>query len=159
MFDVKVVSGRSRPLIAMVESTETGERNQFSLGAFSSLPRAPVRCVFPQSIAGSVFVVIPDVIANQPSQVSLTKNNPVIQQFSATASHPAFGHPVLPRTAIGCSDQAAPQAIEHLGNIPTKLFIPVQDQIFRRGFLGECFSQLLHDPLAGGMFGSVEVEE
>src|ERR1019366_8885053 len=86
-------------------------------------------------------------------------NNHVIQQFAATASHPAFGNPVLPRTAIGCSDQAATQAIEHLGNIPTKLFIPVQDQIFRRGFLGECFSQLLHDPLAGRMFGSVEMED
>ncbi len=97
--ECRILSGRSRPLISMVESTEAGQGNQLSCSAFSSLHQAPVRCVFAQSIVGSVFVVIVDVFPDQSSQVSLTKNNHMIQQVSATALHPSFGHPVLPRTA------------------------------------------------------------
>ena len=104
----------------MGESTEAGAGNQLSFSAFPVLYRTPTGCVLGQHIVGSVFVVMPDAIANQASRVSLAKSNHMIQQLSATALHPTLGHAVLPRTAIGCSDQAAAQGIEHLGNMPTK---------------------------------------
>ena len=45
-----------------------------------------------------VFVVVMDVLSNQPAQLPLVENDHVIQKFPSNISHPTLSHAVLPRT-------------------------------------------------------------
>lgn len=123
------------------------------------LHRAPIGCVFVMPIRRWIFMVVVDVIPKQSAQVSFVQYDYMIQQFPAAAPYPTLGSSVLPRTAIGGSGWPAAHGLEPLGHLSIELRIAVQDQVSRCALLGEGFSQLLRDPLAGGMFRGVEVED
>jgi hypothetical protein len=58
----------------------------------------------------SILVVVTDILSNQPFQMPLVQDDDVIQQVSATASHPSLGDAVLPRTAKGSAHRLAAHA-------------------------------------------------
>jgi hypothetical protein len=47
----------------------------------------------------SIFVIIGDVISNQPAQMNFVENDYVVKQLSAAASNPALSNPSLPRAS------------------------------------------------------------
>jgi hypothetical protein len=104
-------------------------------------------------------MVVLEVFPYQSPQVSIVEHDHLIQQFPATAPHPAFRHPILPRTPIGCSNQLAAQAFDRRRYVSVELPISVKDQVPGCAILGESLSQLLRDPLAGGMFRGIEVQD
>ena len=53
---------------------------------------------------GPVFVVIADIVSQQPSQVSLVQNDYMIEQVPTDTSNPALGDAILPGTAKSSSD-------------------------------------------------------
>ena len=143
----------------MVKSAEARQGNQFGFLVFSWFNRTVVRRVFTQSVVSPVFMVIADVVTDQSAQVDRIEHDHVIQQISATAPHPTFGNPVLPRAEKGSSEDTNFQELQYLGHVGAIFLVPVQDQIFRRAFLWKSFSQLLHDPWAGRMLRSIEMED
>ena len=47
-----------------------------------------------QGIMNAIVVVISEVISNQPTQMGFVQDDHVVQEFPATAPHPALGHAV-----------------------------------------------------------------
>jgi uncharacterized protein (DUF362 family) len=56
----------------------------------------------------SVFVVIADVLFQQPSQMWLVQNDHVVQQVSAHTSNPTLGNAILPGTRKAVRTSSAP---------------------------------------------------
>jgi hypothetical protein len=52
-----------------------------------------------------VFVVIADIVSQQPSQVSLVQNDHMIEQVVTHTPDPALGDAVLPRASKSSSDR------------------------------------------------------
>ena len=107
----------------------------------------------------TIFVVVPDVLSNKPTQMGFVRHDHVVQHLSATASNPALRHAVLPGTAIGRSNQLAAEAFQHPRDVSAELAITIEDQVLGCAILREDLSQLLHDPLTGGMFRGIEVQD
>ena len=55
-----------------------------------------MRCVFFQEIVNAVFVIIIDVVADQPAEMLFIERDHMVQDFPAATSDPAFGDTVLP---------------------------------------------------------------
>ena len=96
------------------------------------------------------FVIL-EVISKQSTEMGFVQDDHVVQQFPATASHPALRHAVLPGTAMSRSDQLAAEVFQRRRDLSAELAVAVQDQILGCTILWEGLSQLLHDPGTGGM--------
>ena len=59
---------------------------------------------------GAVLVEVADILGKKSAQVALVGRDDIIEQFAATASHPPFGHTVLPRTAPGRDNDSIPMS-------------------------------------------------
>ena len=86
-------------------------------------------------------------------------NHHVVQEFPATAPHPALRHAVLPGAAISRSNQLTAEVGQHPRDLSAELAVPVEDQILGCMISREGLSQLLHDPGTGVMLGDVEVRD
>jgi hypothetical protein len=127
--------------------------------AFPSLHSSGVGRILVQSSVNAVLMIVADILVNQPLQVNLVKNDYVVQQFPAAGPRPAFRDAILPGTPIGSSNQLAAQISEHLRSFSLIPAVPIKDQVARCAVFRKSFAQLLHDPLALGMFGGIEVED
>jgi hypothetical protein len=65
----------------------------------------------------------------------------------------------LPGTAIGGSNQLAAEGFQHPRDFSAELAITIEDQVLGCAILREGLSQLLDDPLTGGMFRDIEVQD
>jgi hypothetical protein len=54
------------------------------------------RCVLAKGIVNPVVVVVVDIVAQQPPQISFVRRDDVVQDLPPTASDPALRNPVLP---------------------------------------------------------------
>ena len=54
------------------------------------------RCLLRKAKVRPVFVIMADVIRQQPFEVVFIERDDMIQQVAAAASHPALGDPILP---------------------------------------------------------------
>jgi len=54
----------------------------------------------------AIFVVVGNVLGQQPFQVTFVERNDVIQEVAAAAAHPALRNTVLPGTFEGSPDWA-----------------------------------------------------
>ena len=140
-----------------MQSTQSRPKNN-SFRAGSSLRRTPVRCLFLQTEMGAVFVVVPNVLEEEPFQVALAECNHMIQKITTAASHPALRYPVLPGAPERCSDWLAAQCSHRRQHVWVELRIPIKDQIFGRSLVRERLAQLLRDPRAGRVPGDIEVQ-
>jgi hypothetical protein len=103
----------------------------------------------------SVCVIIRDIIPDQTAQMNVIEDDQVIEKLSATASDPAFRDPILPRAYVHAFYAVR---FQHIGNLPAKLGITIQDRVAVRTRFRKGFSQLLHYPGAGWVFRDVEME-
>ena len=92
----------------MMQSTESGQRDNLATGRFRFCNPTTGR-VLPQSEMSSVFMIVANIVLQQPSQVSLVEHNHVVQKLSAYTANPAFRNSVLPRSAKGRSYWLSPQ--------------------------------------------------
>jgi hypothetical protein len=96
----------------------------------------------------SILMVVADVLFHEAFQVPLIENNHMIEQISSTAADPAFRDAILPRASETGSFGFDAEALHGSGDIFIEIRGPVENQIPRRGIVGECFPQLLCDPSA-----------
>jgi hypothetical protein len=115
-------------------------------------------CSLPESEMRAVFVIVADVVSEQPFQMTFVQRNDVIQQISPAAFDPTLRHSVLPRTlerSSHRSDGHRPNRTHHLQAV---LRVPVKDQESGTRSIRKRFPQLLDDPHARRMPGDVEVQ-
>lgn len=84
-----------------------------------------------------VIVVVTDVLVDQAFQMTLIEHDHMIE---------AFGNTVLPGTSETGPFGFDTQGFDRTYYILIEVRRPIEDQIFRRGIIRECLSQLLRDP-------------
>ena len=58
-------------------------------------------CLFREAEMRAVFVVVADVLIEQPFQMAFMECDDVVQEVAAAAFHPALGDAILPRAFEG----------------------------------------------------------
>ena len=107
----------------------------------------------------AVLVKVADVGPSEPNSVALAEYDDVIEELAAAPADPAFGHRILPGTSIGDTARLRAHRLDELNHGCAEDRVAVEDQMPRRSFEGEGFSQLLDDPGGGGVEGGVEVKD
>ncbi len=149
-------SGGFAPLVAMVESPDTrqrddgrGRRRPWRNGSF-------VRGVFVQSQVDAVVVIISQVAVHKPNEMTLVENDGVLEEFSTTATNPALRHQVLPRTAVGDATRLGAHGFHEPYDGRTEDGVAIEKEMPRCGVVGKGLTQLLNHP--GGRWIERRVE-
>src|SRR5215469_1770423 len=147
------------------------------IGRFSSVPRGnsllcprganyirprfgqpSVRRLLIQSDMGSVVVIIANIFEAEPYQMSLVHRDHVIQHLTAYAPHPSFRHSVLPRTANARPDSFDPTRFQRATHLAAEFAVTIKDDGAVWAWKRQGVSELLQNPTARRMRGSVEME-
>jgi len=91
---------RFSPFIAMMQSSDSWQRDNTCLAGGLALDGAMARCVFGVRAVAPVSIVVDHVIAEQTAEMPFAEHNNVIQELPPATVDPALGNPVLPRTAV-----------------------------------------------------------
>ena len=83
----------------MMESACSRMANHHCPAGGLHLDRAPVRCLFTQSVVRSIFVVIRRIFKQKPPQMILTEGDHMVHQFATATGNPPLSHAVLPGTS------------------------------------------------------------
>ena len=75
-----------------------------------------------------VFVVIADVLIQQPSQMSPIQHDHMIQEIPTYTANPVLRNSVLPRTSECSPNGLAAHCLHARDNIGTELRVPIKDQ-------------------------------
>src|SRR5215831_3085355 len=89
------VFGLRHPIITVVQSAQSIMGKHATRGyAACSAPW----CSLAQPKVRAVFVMVGNVLGEQPPQVPLVESDHMVEQLAAAAAHPTFGDTILPRT-------------------------------------------------------------
>src|ERR1035437_437666 len=144
----------SSPVIAVMQPAHALLANHYTL--FQRAYPASRRLLV-QPEVGSVVVIIGNVLGEESLQMALIQRDHVVEQVAAAASDPTLGDPILPGTPNRGTDRCHLQRAHRRWHFQSVLRIVVEQEKSGRGIVGKSFSQLLHDPGAGGMASDVEV--
>ena len=90
--------------------------------------------------------------------MALIEDNDVVQKIASTTFNPSLRSSVLPRT----SERGPQRPNRHRphcdGDFQSILSVPIKDEQSGSRLVGEGFPQLLHDPIARGMPGNIEMQ-
>ena len=115
--------------------------------------------LFAESEMSSVLVVVAKIFREQSFEVLLIQRNDVIEQVTPATPDPALGNTVLPRALDGSLHVFDLHGSNRSWNFQSILSVVIEDEEFGGGLVGKCFSQLLHNPGAGGMSSDIAVED
>lgn len=127
-------------MIAMMQAIDTRHAHDLGCIGLPPLEHTPDGRIFVQGHMHAILVVVPDVLLNNAPQMGLAQHDHVVPQFSATACNPALRRAVLPRLAIGRSNQHAAEAVQHSRDVSVELPIPFEDQVLGCAIFCEDFS-------------------
>ena len=151
----QILSELSGSLVPVVQSAEAWEREHATAGCRSGSGR---RCFLAEPEMRPIFLIVTNVLSQEPLQMLLVDGNHVVEQIAAAALDPALRDTVLPRTCERSSQWTYPQGSNGCGNIDPILRVPIKLQKPRSGVEREGLPQLLHDPAARRMLGDVDVQ-
>ena len=141
-----------------MESTESRQRDDLVREWRHRRGNSTAGRVLPQSEMSPVFVVIADIVSQQPSQVSLVQNDHMIEQVPTHTSNPALGDAILPGTAKSSSDWFRAVLFDGRDDISRELCVAVEDEELVRLFISPSFAQLQYDPEGVWLTGHIDVQ-
>jgi hypothetical protein len=112
-----------------------------------------------QAKVSSVFVVITDIIREQPFQMLLVGRNHMIEQVAPATLDPAFRDTVLPGTLIGRLNRIDVHRSDRDWNFRAILPVAIKAQESGSQVKREGLSQLLHDPHARRVLRYIEMQD
>jgi len=117
-----------RPIITMVQSTQSiMGKHATRVYAASSAPRRSL----PQPKMRAVFVMVGNVLAEQPLQVAFIDRNNVIQQVTAAAADPTLSDSILPGAFERSPNRTHLQGSNGRWDFQSVLYIPIEDEKLR----------------------------
>src|ERR1019366_4911192 len=143
-----------------MQPTESRQRNNVVTTRRRRRRNPTTGSVLPKSEMGPVFVVIADVLIQQPSQMSPIQHDHMIQEISTYAANPALRNSVLPRTSECSPNRLAAHRLHVRDNIGTELCVPIEDQESLRLFAAfPSFVQLQPHPKGVGITSHVVMKD
>jgi hypothetical protein len=76
------------PLIAMMQASDAGHAHDSGPIGLPPFENTPPRRIFVQGIVNRVFVVVPDVLSNQPPQMGLAQHDQITWSNSSRRQLP-----------------------------------------------------------------------
>src|SRR6516162_2807755 len=107
---------------------------------------------------GAVFVVVADVLGEQPFHMTFIDRDDMVQHVPTATSHPALRDAILPWAFKGSLNRTDVEGANSGLDLQAVLCIAIEDQILGSRIKGKGLAQLLDDPQTGWMFGDVEVQ-
>jgi len=150
--------GSSSKLVAMMQTAHFRPSHDLAGRARLCLRQAASRRFLRQTKVRAVFVKVSDVIAHEPFEMAFVEYDDVIEQITSATTDEALSNTILPGTLERCAEGLDSDDLHCLHNLGVEDGIAVMDQVFRRGIVRKCLSQLLGDPSAGWMSSDVEVQ-
>lgn len=135
----------------MVKAAEPCTGHYFGRVSRFVLDRPPVRCVLLERVVDSVLIISRRCIHEAPAQMRFIQRDDVIQKLSATASNPALGDSILPRSLNTRQLWSKTSAVQKCGHGAIELSVVVQNDITIRLTSRECLTELLQNPPLGRM--------
>ena len=141
----------------MVQATEARHRSHICASCRLRLDWPLVRGVFLERVMNSVLLVVTHIITQEPDQMSFVQRDDMVQDLSATTSHPSFRGSILPRRLDARPFRLKARRLQKRDDVSIEFRIAVEDHIavgasFRKGL-----AQLLDDPLRTRMSSDVEM--
>ena len=78
----------------MMRTADAGHSHDLGAPAGPAFDHPEVRRLLLQGIVNAIVVVILEVISKQPTEMGFVQDDHVVQEFPATAPHPALRHAV-----------------------------------------------------------------
>src|SRR5215472_5962436 len=151
------VFGLGRPIITVVQSTQSIMGNHATRGYIAS--SAPWRSLAQPKVP-AVFVMVGDVLGEQPLQVPLVESNHMVQQLAAAAPDPTFGDH---HSCQGLSNEVGTSFIlrDRMAARTSVPYFASRSWMRNLGAAsnGKRLPQLLDDPTAGRMLRDVEMQD
>ncbi len=94
----------------------------------------------------TVLVIVGDVSSHESDEMTLAQNYDALEELAPTAADPALGGSVLPRALIRGTNGIDAERLDELDDGRIEDGITVEDEIPRRGVVGERLAELLHHP-------------
>jgi hypothetical protein len=149
---------RFTPRVAMVQAAEARHGDQVCGRERLWIYRAFVRSVLFERVVDPVLMIIGNIIAHQPEQMSFVQRDDVVQDLSPATSNPSFRGSILPgRLDIGPL-RFQTRRLQERDNRGIKFRIAVQDHVMVWASFGKRLAQLLHDPLRTRMSSDIEIQ-
>src|SRR5215510_11700946 len=123
------------------------------------LHRPSIRRVLSQGIVNTVLMVIGYVITQYPAEMFFVEWDHMIEDFTATRSHPSLGNSVLPRRLHARLLDFQTRRLQKGDHIGVVSRIAIEDCVTIPTSLGEGFTQLLHHPLGCRVSRHIEVQD
>src|SRR5215470_2768049 len=130
----------------MVQSTKSREGTNLASGCGTDCNRPTHGRVLREPEMRSVLVVVTYVFSHESFQVSFIQYDHMVQQVSATTSHPTLCDSVLPGTTEGGAHWFAAQVLGHADHGIAELRIAVEEEELLSLRIRPRFAHLLHDP-------------
>src|SRR5215472_10655479 len=150
------VFGLGRPIITVVQSTHSIMANHATRGYIAS--SAPWRSLAQPKVP-AVFVMVGDVLGEQPLQVPLVESNHMVQQLAAAAPDPTFGDTILPETFERGRHGVYLEGSNGCPDLRPVFCVPVMDEKSGSRLERKRLPQLLDDPTAGRMLRDVAMQD
>jgi len=115
------------------------------------------RCSLCEREMCSVVVVVKDVLIQQAFQMPFIQDNHMVEQIPAAVANPTLGNTVLPWTSETGPLWPNAKALHCVDDFLIEICALIEDQVARRGVIGECLAQLLDNPGAA-MLRHIAVE-
>jgi hypothetical protein len=125
------------PAIPMMKTAESRIRSHCCRRPRPALHRPSPRRVFIEGIVNPIVVVIVDIVAHQPPQMSFVQRDHVVQDLPATTSDPSLRDPVLPRRLNTRALRRKSCRFQEADYVGIESRIVVQDDIPIRTCLGK----------------------
>ena len=130
----------------MVQSAQPRAGNHGRVRCRFLFDRSAIRSVLGQGIVNPIFLMIVDVVADQPSKVLLIQRDHVIENLPAARSHPALRNSVLPRRLHARLLRFQSRSLQERDYAGIELRIAIEDGVTIRAGFGEGLTQLIVIP-------------
>jgi hypothetical protein len=141
----------------MVQAADFGELHD--LPCHGELDRPDIRRILVEREVGPRLMVIDEIAGQETAEVSLAKDEHVVQAFTPDRADEPLGERVLPRALRRRENLLDAHAFHAVPKWLPVDAVAVAEQIDRRGLVREGVHDLLGGPGRGGMLGDVEVDD
>ena len=148
--------GLGRPIITVVQPTQSIMGNHATRGYVAS--SAPWRSLAQPEVP-AVFLMVGDVLGEQPSQVPLVESNHMVQQLAAAAPGPTFGDTILPGTFERGPHVVYLEGSNGCRDLGPVFCVPVKDEKSGSCLERKRLPQLLDDLTACRMLRDAEMQD
>ena len=151
------VAASSRSSIGVVEPSQDRTRNDCGVRVGRS--GGSNRRGLAKALMRTLGVEVTNVLEEYLLEVSLPREENVIEALPASTAKEAFAQRIRRRSLNGRADDANPNTLRHPSEEAAELAVPVPDQKLRRFSEGSGVSNLLGNPAISGRTSHAEVDD